>query len=237
MCGPSGWGTPPCCDGGYPSCSPTQRSCAPGRWCTGSGCRQHSCHQSQVLEWGGDQLEPVDGGSQTRPPGRHSMLPATNWGLEACGKHLHWSRKHQKKWHLWIAFPQKKTLCHSLCIFCVALIAVFIHCSLRANITLSYNWFLFLPGLTWRQIVTGLADDCSSLIGAVSRRPSGRLAATECVRHHLRSAANNPGQQSPDTSCPLLSWWVSSSELLFKGFPNTIQRYKARYPWKEISIF
>ena len=99
------------------------------------------------------------------------------------------------------------------------------------------DWLFSIPGLTWRQIVTGLADDCSSLIGAVSRRPSERLAATECVRHHLRSAANNPGQQSPDTSWPLLSWWVSSSELLFKGFPNTIQRYKARYPWKEISIF
>ena len=77
MCGPSGWGTPPCCGGGCPSCSPTQRSCALGHWYTGSGCPRHSCHRRQVGGWGGVQqgLDLVVGGSLTRPPGTYSMLP------------------------------------------------------------------------------------------------------------------------------------------------------------------
>ena len=61
----------------------------------------------------------------------------------------------------------------------------------------THDWLFSIPGLTWRQIETGLADDCSSLIGAVSwptLEPSAGGWMVPSAPLHLRSAANNPHQ-------------------------------------------
>ena len=60
---------------------------------------------------------------------------------------------------------------------------------------------LSVPGLTWRQIVTGLADDCSSLIGAAW--PTLEPSAGCLVAGALRSAANNPHHHQPTRGQPI----------------------------------
>ena len=77
-CGPSGWGTPPCCGRGSLAYSPTQRSCVRAHWCTGSSCRLHSFHLNQVWEWEGGPE-----GRQGRPWGRQRPSPPIKMLLPA----------------------------------------------------------------------------------------------------------------------------------------------------------
>ena len=87
-------------------------------------------------------------------------------------------------------------------VFCLALKSLFF----TPLMPTQDNWSsgecrLSLPGLTWRQIVTGLADDCSSLIGAAGFLANPRAAGS--VPSALRSAANNPLYQASTWGQPI----------------------------------
>ena len=121
---------------------------------------------------------------------------------------------------------------------------------------------LSVPGLTWRQIVTGLADDCSSLIGAPWPQPSSpRPAAWWRVRWGQPLITpiiiSRPGgNQSPHTSPPLLSWagflldqkaafetisqhhfLAYCSSLLCRPWTDGWHQYPWQYPFTKFSIF